>query len=621
MSPRLKTSLLRRHRRLQSIAMVRIRRLCGLTFMMAFMLAIASPPCFSLDTEIEKGIGRWMAQAFIAQRGRLDQPPIADWVRDLGEELAAHTPRQNLRYHFVVLDSPEVNGFALPGGWVFVTAGLLETMNSEDELAAVLSHELAHLANRDFQQVVMRNAIYLGIAHLLRGSDTGDWIPVVHAVQLVDGLRDSRRREARADHVGSTIAWRAGYDPRAMASFLGTGTNWSYLQEIFATHPHPSKRVQWIEERFEHLRRDDPGGLADLAESMIERGRYAAASRLLEKPLPEAWEDRRESLLLRAEAARIPLVAPADASGLPAETAAALQESLSALTEGRQDAEEKEALAWRRVRRTFDDEQIRRGMVYAQAIDPQLSDPGYLALLAQTVHLMHRASRGANLTARILRTGSTNANTVHSLGESLTGARADPREMPLLQATAVEVEGLARELGERSLAETGLLARMAGEYHESGRIVALLLGELALYGEGYPLGRLVFSRFMIIQTQVRMLGLKLDRLDAETESIAAARWRDAILARRLQLNVVGLQVGSAGRQALLDTLARRIGVTAEELQAAAEEPAGLGDAALQLLHEHVTPDDARFGSDLRAMQIIMRISLNETQEQVYRGKR
>jgi predicted Zn-dependent protease len=221
---------------------------------MAALLACLPPVSADLEEEIEEGIGHWMAQAFIAQRGRLDQPPIEQWVSGLGNELLAHSPHRGLDYHFVVLDSPEVNGFALPGGWIFVTAGLLETMETEDELAAVMAHELGHIANRDFQRILLRTALWLGLTEVLRDNDRHDWVPVAQAGQLVETLSHSRTREAEADAEGARIAWTARYDPRAMSTFLGDEPRWSYLQTVFATHPHPDKRTRRLDEQFARLR-------------------------------------------------------------------------------------------------------------------------------------------------------------------------------------------------------------------------------------------------------------------------------------------------------------------------------------------------------------------------------
>ncbi|MGC9316899.1 MAG: M48 family metalloprotease, partial [Armatimonadota bacterium] len=230
--------------------------------MAAAILLACTLPAFG---DLEDAIGRVMAEAFIAQRGRMSQPVIDEWLNAVGDDLLEHCPRHDLHYRFIVLDSPEANGFALPGGWIFVTAGLLETLQSEDELAAVLGHELAHLVDRDFQRHVKRAALFYGIAELLRGNHRGDWVPLLQGVQLVNTLRHSRRQEAQADHVGATIAWRAGYDAGAMDSFLGGEPAWSYLETVFATHPHPAKRAERIHRHLAELRADDPRGAIAIA--------------------------------------------------------------------------------------------------------------------------------------------------------------------------------------------------------------------------------------------------------------------------------------------------------------------------------------------------------------------
>ncbi len=583
---------------------------------MAALLACLSPVRADLETEIEEGLGRWMAQAFIAQRGRLEQPPIEQWVSDLGRHLARHSPRRDLDYHFVVLDSPEINGFALPGGWVFVTAGLLETMQSEDELAAVMAHELAHLAERDFQHIVLRSAIFFGIAHLLRDNERGDWVPVLQAVQVVDALRDSRRREAQADSTGAGIAWRAGYDPRAMATFLGDEQQWSYLQTVFATHPHPNKRERWIDERFDALSADDPAGVNALAASLMDRGRYGPAVQLLQRPLPDGDAAERLALLDRAEAARSSPAAAASASGLSEAAVTALESGVKAMSEAREESQDTRSLAWKRLRRMWDDAQIERGLTYAQALDPELTDPAYLALLAQTVNLMHRAMRGANLLGRTLHMASSNVRGLKALGGSLAELRTTPEQLHVLETASAEVGVAGRRIASRSAADASDLARLANDYHESGRLVTPLLVELALAGEGDPGGRLVFSRFMVLQTQVRLLESRISDLDERLETLAASQWRDAILVRRLQLDALGVEAAALDVLRLSETVAARINAKPERVATHWRESHALGDVVLALLRDEVVPGDEGFGSHLRGLQIMMRIIFIESKEQV-----
>jgi len=585
----------------------------------ALALLLGTGATGSVETELEEGIGRWMAEVFIAQRGRLSQPPIDDWVVGLGRELVAHSPRRDLDYHFVVLDSPEANGFALPGGWVFVTAGLLESMRNEDELAAVMAHELAHLANRDFQRVAVRTAVFLGIAELLRREERTDLVPLVRAVQLVNSLHHSREREAQADRAGAGIAWAAGYDPIAMTSFLGDEPKWSYLQMVFATHPHPNRRSQWLRERVGQLRQDDPSGAARMAESLIDRGRCSAARRLLAEPLP-GLEQERLRLLERAAQCAVPSGESARGGLLPSASTDAVLAAGEALARARRRNEAARTKAWQRLRRLWRDHHINRALTVAQAYDPEIRDPAYLGLLAQAAHLMHRALRGGNLVARTLTMRSTTARGVTELAEELCRTRAAADDGPVLVRAAAELADAARRL-ERQASEVGDLSRLAREYHESGRLVAPLLIELALAGEGDPLGRLVFSRFMVIETQVRTLDRRIGDLDHKAETIAAGAWEESVRLRRLQLTVAGIAAGPSARRAMAALTSRRVCPDSDELLASWEELGGLGEAVLAAIRRGLEPDDARFSSDLRATQILMRIAFLRAKEQVAWGEK
>ncbi|MFP4248643.1 MAG: M48 family metalloprotease [Armatimonadota bacterium] len=581
---------------------------------MAALIACAHPATADLDTEIEEGIGNWMAQVFIAQRGRLDEPPIEDWVNRVGHELLAHTPRPELDYHFIVLDSPEANGFALPGGWVFITAGLLESMESEDELAAVMAHELAHLANHDFQRVMLRTALWLGLAEVLRNNDRRDWVPAVQAGQLVETLSHSRSRERGADALGARLAWDAGYDPRAMQAFLGDEPRWSYLQSVFSTHPHPASRSKRIREHFERLREEDPSGALALARSLVERGRCGPAREVLGEPLTGDSEAEREAVLARIEQR---IDAERDESvGLPAEIGDAVAEAVSGADAARSEAQEARDLAWKRLRGLWDDRDVDRALVVAQAVDPELKDPGYLLLVAQSVNVLHRAMRGGNLVARTLGTQHEAEEGLVAAGEALRSARVEAEHATALSARADPVIQRAGTLAERAGPDSEELARLAGRYHRSARLVAPLLVELALAGERDPGGRLTFARFMLLQARVRMLEGRLGRFDDALDRIAGDAWRDAVEVHRLRINLAALSATTSLREAIFATLGRRLGVDVEEFARAWEDGVMPGDRALELIAERVRPRDDSFGKDLRATQILIRIGFIEVKEQV-----
>ncbi len=580
----------------------------------AALIACAHPATAALDTEVEEGIGNWMAQVFIAQRGRLDEPVVEDWVSRVGHELLAHSPRPELDYHFIVLDSPEANGFALPGGWVFITAGLLESMESEDELAAVMAHELGHIANHDFQRVMLRTALWLGLGEVLRNNDRRDWVPAVQAAQLVETLSHSRSRERGADALGTRIAWDAAYDPRAMQAFLGDEPRWSYLQTVFSTHPHPARRSDRIREHFERLRVDDPSGALALARSLVGRGRCGPAREVLAEPLAGDSEAEREAVLARIE--RRIGVERDESVGLSAEIGDAVEEAVARADAARSAAHKPRDLAWKRVRRLWDDRDVGRALVVAQAVDPEWKDPGYLLLVAQSVNVLHRAMRGGNLVARTLGMQQEAEEGVAASARAVRSAEVEPERAGDLGRQADRVIERAELLTERVDGDSQELAGLAGGYHRSARLIAPLLVELALAGDGDPAERLTFARFMLIEARVRMLEDRLGHLDDELDRIAGEAWRDAVEIYRLRINLAALGATRRLREAIFTTLAHRLGVEVEEFARPWEDAVMPGDRALELIAERVRPRDDPFGRDLRATQILMRIGFIEVEEQV-----
>lgn len=584
------------------------------------LAAACAPALAGVETDLEQGIGDFLAQAFIAQRGRLSQPPIDEWITGMGAELLEVTPRQDLHYRFIVLDSPEANGFALPGGWVFLTAGLLESARSDDEIAAVMAHELGHLVDRDFQRTTARGLLWLGAAELVRDSGRDDLVPLVQGAALVNILRHSRRQEAQADSVGAGIAWDAGYDPTALVEFLGTAPGWSYLETVFATHPHPERRGQWIRERVAQLRADDPEGALDVARSLLQRGRATQAHQMLERPLGGGLDPQRVTLLGRVEALAVDRARDGvAAAALSDADLAALASAQAAIDQAVERDARSRAEAWRRLRAMWDDAQIERALVVAQAYDPELTDVAYLTLLAQTVDLMHRAARGGNLIARTLSLRAGTATGARELARELSRARCAPDELPVLQAAGVAAVALAEGMAADGGAQVTELARLAADYHEAARMVAPLLLELASAGEGDPMGRLVFSRFMITQAQVTALASRIQRLDGVTDTLAAGMWRAAIEAHRLRLNLAGVTAPSGARPALLCALARRAGSSPGRLKDAWRATGGLGDAVLDQLDRRLVPGEREFGSALRSTQIVIRLSFLDAKEQGARG--
>lgn len=189
--------------------------------------------------------------------GVYDEPQVAGYVASIGGRMAANSELPDLRFHFTVLDSPEVNAFALPGGYVYVTRGLLALANSEAELASVLAHEIGHVTARHSAQRYNRSVgLALGgaILGVLTGSQQiGDLASQGGQLYLLSYSRD---QEFEADQLGIRYLTAAGYDPYAGADFLDALQEYSALEkqmrgddedggggDFFATHPQTAKRV------------------------------------------------------------------------------------------------------------------------------------------------------------------------------------------------------------------------------------------------------------------------------------------------------------------------------------------------------------------------------------------
>ncbi|HUF55994.1 MAG TPA: M48 family metalloprotease [Thermohalobaculum sp.] len=207
------------------------------------------------------------AQQEILQRfgGAYEDGQVQAYVRDIGRRIAAVSDQPNASWTFTVLDSPEINAFATPGGYVYVTRGLVALAEDEAELASVIAHEIGHVAaghNRDRQQRATTANLgmvigQIGLAAL--GIDPNLAGAVGQVGQAAAGgylASYSRQDELEADNLGIRYMARAGYDPRAAADFLRGLAAFSELRarvkgqeydpnrvSFLATHPAPGQRA------------------------------------------------------------------------------------------------------------------------------------------------------------------------------------------------------------------------------------------------------------------------------------------------------------------------------------------------------------------------------------------
>lgn len=205
-----------------------------------------------VDVEREQFIGRDMSAKLLGAAPLLDHPGLQRYVNDLGQWLALQTERPELAWRFGILDTNDINAFAAPGGFVFITAGLLGRLQNEAELAAVLAHEMGHVVRKHHLNAIQEQAptnILTNVLSMAADNDEhgAEWNMLIDVGSDLYTKGLSRQDEVDADLVGVVILTRAGYDPYALAAVLqrldGVNPNDSALALMQKTHPAPDERL------------------------------------------------------------------------------------------------------------------------------------------------------------------------------------------------------------------------------------------------------------------------------------------------------------------------------------------------------------------------------------------
>ncbi len=204
--------------------------------------------------EIELGAG--IASNLLGAAPLLKNQRVQKYVNNVGMWLALHTERPNLPWRFGVLDDDDVNAFAAPGGYIFVTKGLLAQMRSEAELAGVLAHEMSHILRKHYLEAIKKGARtgliaeFAGQALEGRGADPA-LQKLVSAGTEVYARGLDKDDEFEADRMGVVIAARAGYDPYGLPAMLqalqGMNAQDSSLALLFKTHPALDERLSLLD--------------------------------------------------------------------------------------------------------------------------------------------------------------------------------------------------------------------------------------------------------------------------------------------------------------------------------------------------------------------------------------
>jgi len=212
----------------------------------------------------DERVGREASSDVAAEMGLLDDPDLTAYVRDIGLKLLRGLPRRSFQYQFAVVDQPEPNAFALPGGYIFISRGLLAMANNEDELACVIGHEITHAAHRHAaaQQALAK-----------RGNPLA--MPWNRAARMAAYGRDMERD---ADRGGQILCAAAGYDPMGMSTFLDNLGQAERLQvgytrgpSFFDTHPGSQERAAVNAIRASELRWERDPTLGDTRASHLRR--------------------------------------------------------------------------------------------------------------------------------------------------------------------------------------------------------------------------------------------------------------------------------------------------------------------------------------------------------------
>src|SRR5690348_4687813 len=213
---------------------------------------------YSLEKEI--ALGKQLAQEVERQAKIIDDPVIAEYVNRVGQNLVRNSDAK-VPFTIKVLDSEEVNAFALPGGFFFVNSGLMLKAESEAELAGVMAHEIAHVAARHGTKQATRGQIInlASIPLVFMGGWTGYAIREGLSIAIPLGyLQFSQAFEREADFFGLQYLYKAGYDPVSFVDFFERIQSMEkkkpgILSKMFSSHPMTSSRIKTAQREIQQI--------------------------------------------------------------------------------------------------------------------------------------------------------------------------------------------------------------------------------------------------------------------------------------------------------------------------------------------------------------------------------
>lgn len=259
----------------------------SLPLLTAILLFSASATA-GIGDKLERGLGNQIAREIEAETGVVKDPVLSSWVAGIGRQLGIAQQKEDVSYTFKILDSEDVNAIAVPGGYVYVTKGLLRFAQSEDEIASVLGHEVGHIAAKHSMEQLKAQILGTLVLSAFKNKRYSSMVGGAKLAGMFAMLKFSRDNEREADILGVRGASSSGYDPHRMMDFFNRMKEKekgkvSRVESYLMTHPPFSERIEVISKQPEMQETADSFALA--ADGLAQRKLYEQARSLYQKAL------------------------------------------------------------------------------------------------------------------------------------------------------------------------------------------------------------------------------------------------------------------------------------------------------------------------------------------------
>ncbi|QIP11899.1 M48 family metalloprotease [Spirosoma aureum] len=270
-----------------------------------------------MSTEQELAIGKESHPSVVATMGLYEDKKIQAFMNEKGKAMANVSHRPELPYQFFIVDSPVVNAFAVPGGYVYFTRGILAHFNNEAEFAGVLGHEIGHItakhAARSQKSQLLSTIALIGGA-VLAPQVVGQNIEALQQGLGLLSLKYSRDHESESDKLGVEYSSKIGYDAHQMADFFGTlkrisENSGQAVPQFMSTHPDPGNRFSRVHELAKDYQAQHPASYRvegdtylrlidgitygeDPKQGFVENGQFYHPELRFQFPVPRGWQSQ-----------------------------------------------------------------------------------------------------------------------------------------------------------------------------------------------------------------------------------------------------------------------------------------------------------------------------------------